>query len=268
MSFSIFVFLLHFVKFKPKIQTGLKNMQWTKQELAKLDVINNFYFRGKNSTRLETFIDAAFAFAITMLVISVGDIPKTYTELITALKKSPAFLASFAAVALFWIGHRRWSRRYGLEDSKSIILSFSLIFVTLVYVYPLRLLFSALFSWISNGWLPSEFIIESHSEMFGLFIVYGIGLAAMSAILAFLFLHAKSRPELLLTESETILTSSEVVIWFTLAGSGLLSALIAWTMPPQIAAFAGFVYMLLPIMMPIIGKRFNKKVLKLKSAQK
>ncbi len=56
---------------------------------------------------LETFLDAAFAFATTMLVISIGDIPSSYAELIEALKGTPAFAMSFAAIMIFWLGHRR-----------------------------------------------------------------------------------------------------------------------------------------------------------------
>ena len=121
-------------------------MYLKEDDIKRLPRQNDFYLRGLETTRLETFTDAAFAFAITMLVISVGDIPHTYNELILALKGTPAFLASFTAILLFWSGHRKWSRRFGLEDGRSIILSFALIFVMLVYVYPLRLLFSALFA--------------------------------------------------------------------------------------------------------------------------
>jgi uncharacterized membrane protein len=42
--------------------------------------------RGRQTTRLETFVDAAFAFALTMLVISVDAIPQSFDELLQALK--------------------------------------------------------------------------------------------------------------------------------------------------------------------------------------
>jgi len=126
-------------------------MKLTESELKKLPVQDGFRLRGLNTTRLETFLDAAFAFAVTMLVISISNIPENYNELITALKGIPSFLASFAAILVFWTGHRRWSRRYGLEDSAALIISLSLIFILLVYVYPLRLIFSAMFSWITSG---------------------------------------------------------------------------------------------------------------------
>jgi len=91
-------------------------MNISEKELETMPVQQGFRLRGTQMTRLETFLDAAFAFATTMLVISAGEIPKNYPELILALKEIPSFLASFLIIMLFWIGHRTWSRRYGLED--------------------------------------------------------------------------------------------------------------------------------------------------------
>jgi GGDEF domain-containing protein len=74
-------------------------------------------------TRLEVFSDAAFAFAVTTLVVTSGEIPGTYEELILALKKVPSFILSFAQIMVFWITHRLWSQRYGLEDFWTTFLS-------------------------------------------------------------------------------------------------------------------------------------------------
>ena len=124
-------------------------MEYTEEELKKLLEKKGFRLRGLNMTRLETFIDAAFAFAITILVVSVGDIPKNHAELITALKGVPAFGASFTLMMFFWTGHRRWNRYYGLEDGPSIFISLTMIFVMLVYVYPLKLMFSSMLNWLT-----------------------------------------------------------------------------------------------------------------------
>jgi len=43
-------------------------------------------------SRLEVFSDAAFAFTVTTLVVTSGEIPGDYQELITALKKYPVSL--------------------------------------------------------------------------------------------------------------------------------------------------------------------------------
>lgn len=223
-----------------------------------------FRIRGKDMTRLETFMDAAFAFATTMLVISVGEIPGNYPELIGALKEIPSFLSSFAIIMLFWQGHRTWSRRYGLEDSKTIGLSILLIFVLLVYIYPLRLMFSALFAWLTSGWIPPRFELQSRDELSGLFRIYGFGLTAMAGIMALLYLRAKTAAKLLdLTREEINRTNMEIASFAAVSFTGLASALYAWLMPPNLDLLAGFFYVFLPVIVPVIDRVYKRKERKL-----
>ena len=105
-----------------------------------------FRDRGAENTRLETFVDAAFAFTLTLLVISFDEVPKSFEELIYALRFIPAFLASFALLMMFWFAHRSWSRRYGLDTTGASLISMFLVFVLLVYVFPLRAMASAALS--------------------------------------------------------------------------------------------------------------------------
>jgi len=230
-------------------------------QLNDLPKKGNFRLRGTDMTRLETFLDAAFAFATTMLVISVGNIPETYSELILALKASPSFLASFAAIMVFWTGHRKWSRRYGLEDTATILISLFFIFVLLIYVYPLKLLFSAMFAWMSGGWLPSQFSINSSAELINLFVIYGLGLSAMATFMALLYYRAHTlKVALMLDQVEIIITHSEIVSWLVMSTTGFVSALFAILMPTKIGVFAGFIYMTLPITMPVVSSKYMKKV--------
>ena len=46
-------------------------MSYTAQQLAAMPVRDGFRQRGEDMTRLETFTDAAFAFAVTLLVVGV-----------------------------------------------------------------------------------------------------------------------------------------------------------------------------------------------------
>jgi hypothetical protein len=55
----------------------------------------------------------------------------------------------------FWMGHWSWSRRFGLEDGRSIALSCLLVFLVLVFVYPLKFL-ATLFSHYLSGGRPHE----------------------------------------------------------------------------------------------------------------
>ncbi len=242
-------------------------MSWTDQDLHNLPASGGFRLRGAEMTRLETFVDAAFAFAMTMVVISVNEIPTGYPELLAALKRVPAFAASFVLIMMFWSGHRTWSRRYGLEDGRSITLSLGLIFVMLVYVFPLRLMFSAFFAWISGGWLQSDFAIRDGHEMIGLFVVYGIGYGAMAGSIALLYRQAGAAASTLrLDAAERVMTEQQTISWTIQAGTGLASAAFAGLLPANIGIWAGFIYCTLPVMMPWLATRYARRVEELRLA--
>src|SRR6266478_5789407 len=103
-------------------------------DLNRLPRLGGFRLRGIEMTRLETFIDAAFAFAITMLVISAQQIPDDIKTLLAAFKNVPAFVTSVIVLGIFWRGHWLWSRRYGLEDGVSILISWAMIATMLIYI--------------------------------------------------------------------------------------------------------------------------------------
>src|SRR6266699_3349631 len=120
-------------------------------ELDTLPRLGGFRLRGMVMTRLETFIDAAFAFAITMLVIAAERIPDDIETLLAAFKNVPAFIASIIVLGIFWRGHWLWSRRYGLEDGISIFISWAMIVTILIYMYPLKAIFGAMWYFLSDG---------------------------------------------------------------------------------------------------------------------
>ena len=58
--------------------------------------------------RLDNFTDAAFAFAISLLVIGGAGAPANFEALQAALGDVPAYAFGFAVIAMFWSGHVRW----------------------------------------------------------------------------------------------------------------------------------------------------------------
>ncbi|HSD69731.1 MAG TPA: TMEM175 family protein, partial [Woeseiaceae bacterium] len=146
--------------------------------LSALPTRSGFRQRGMEMTRLETFTDAAFAFAVTLLVIGGSDsVPANFDEMLLALNQVPAFAASFANIMLFWYAHHIWSRRFGLEDTISILLSLLLIFVILIYVYPLKAIYSGAIEFFSNGYFTSYFGLRSLADLRDLFVIFGLGFA-------------------------------------------------------------------------------------------
>src|SRR3989442_13505031 len=80
-------------------------------DLDALPRLHGFRLRGIEMTRLETFIDAAFAFAISMLVIAAQQIPDNIVALLAAFKNVPTFVCSIAVLGIYW--RRGWLGAWG-----------------------------------------------------------------------------------------------------------------------------------------------------------
>src|ERR1700736_5310338 len=130
-------------------------------DLDSLPRLRGFRLRGMEMTRLETFIDAAFAFAISMLVIAAQQIPDNIQALLAAFKNVPTFICSIAVLGIYWRGHWLWSRRYGLEDGMSILISWALIVTILILIYPLKAIFGAMWFYVSSGQVGQRFSLHN-----------------------------------------------------------------------------------------------------------
>ena len=233
-------------------------------DLSKLPVDGGVRQRGDQVTRLETFVDAAFAFAVTLLVVSFDAMPSSFAELHEALRRLPAFLAGFAILAMFWHAHHRFSRRFGLEDATVIFATMALVAATLFYVYPLRMVMSAAMGFFTGGWASSEFQVRSFTEFRLIFVIYGVGFAVLAALILWLNLHALRRAEhLQLDAAERMAARSEVAMQGVLIASAVLSILTALVIPPNkvwMQAVPGMAYGLLGIVMPLMARRDARRI--------
>src|SRR5256885_2879251 len=193
-------------------------------DLDDLPRLRGFRLRGMEMTRLETFIDAAFAFAITMLVIAGNQIPEDIETLLGAFKNVPAFVASVVVIGIFWRGHWLWSRRYGLEDGTSIFISWAMIVTMLIYIYPLKAIFSAMWFLISGGRVGHVLGAHSESQVRALFAVFAFGFTAIALEMVLLNLRAwQLREPLRLNARERAMTFNEVTGWSIPVGVGIIS---------------------------------------------
>lgn len=216
---------------------------WTDKKLDDLTTEDQFRLRGLEVTRLDTFVDAAFAFVLTLLVISFDDIPSNIPEMLAAVKRIPGFAASYAILMMFWLQHRKWSRRYGLENRRTILHSLMLIFVMLVYVYPLRMFFEGLFSNLTGGYLSTSYQIETYNDLRAIFAFYSGGFLAMSLLVSQLYrLAMRSSLSLGLNSIELRKTRIDMHVWTLAASFGLLSILMVLTLPDAWVLAAGYMY--------------------------
>jgi uncharacterized membrane protein len=203
-----------------------------------------FTLRGGEVQRIETFSDAVFAFAVTLLIVSL-EVPKSFEELMVSIRGFFAFGICFTFLMLIWHEQHVFFRRYGLDDRYTIFLNAALLFIVLFYVYPLKFLFTLVFSNQIYGAAPNPFTIRQE-QLPQLMIIYSIGYVTIYSIFLLLYLHARSKRLLLgLTRHELFDTNTRIYADMILIAVGLCSILLAIVLPARIAGLCGWVYMVI-----------------------
>ena len=223
--------------------------------------------RRHQPTRLEGFIDSAFAFAITLVVISTGHAPTSVAEMLQSLRGLPTFAACFLLIARFWASHRDWSRHYDLEDSTGVALSLLLVFLVLIYVYPLHLLFAFLFAGLSHSWLMDQNIdLHDAWQLRAAYVVYGVGFVAIALVFAQLFRHAlQHSAEIGLNAAERVVTQMRAALWLCSGSVALLSVLLALLLPfdsidSPVASVPGQAYVLIFFVRPFMRRIYARRL--------
>ena len=230
-------------------------------DLDALPRLDGFRLRGIEMTRLETFMDAAFAFSITMLVIAAQQIPDDIATLLAAFRNVPTFVFSITVIGIFWRGHWLWSRRYGLEDGPSILISWAMMVTILIYIYPLKAVFGAMWSYLSHGTLGRSLQVTTVSQARTLFAVYAIGFVAIAFEIWLLNLRAwQLRKPLRLDQRETLLTRGQLYGWSVPVSVGLLSLAFSLLLPLRYIEWSGWVYFSLAFLVPLQRRYFRRRL--------
>jgi len=212
-------------------------------------------------SRVEGFSDAVFAFAITLLVVSL-EVPRSFHELTGVMRGFLTFAVCFTLLVQVWWRHYRFFRTYDIEDSYIITLNAILLFVVLFYVYPLKFLWSIALAPLEGRQVGDEIITKA--QVPALFGIYGAGCIAVFSILGLMYQHAYAkRGELSLTAEEVLDTRARVYSNFGVAAIGVLSiliALVAARLAPGLVGFAGFAYALIGLVEWRIGAYHGRQM--------
>jgi uncharacterized membrane protein len=204
---------------------------------------DGFRLRGIEMSRVDGFSDVVFGFALTLLVVSL-EVPKTYAELHELLRGFLPFAVSFLLLMTIWWEHYLCFRRYGLDDALTVVLNAALLFVVLFYVYPLKFLFGMVVGEIMGTQATSPF--ANQHQVVELMVVYGLGFMAIYLLLAALYWNGwRHRDELELTPLERILARGYILDSLGSATVGLISCVLAVSLPERVVGLAGYSYLLM-----------------------
>ncbi|WP_396637528.1 TMEM175 family protein [Maribacter sp. R77961] len=132
-----------------------------------------------NISRIEAFSDAVFAFAATLLVVSIGT-DSTDSLIDIDFKLFTGFAISFFVLVILWFLHYNFFRRTDYMDNVIISINAVLLFVVLYYVFPLKSLINSWFQ--TQGMTPDR--------LAGIFELYGIGFALIFLCLSLMYYRA------------------------------------------------------------------------------
>jgi uncharacterized membrane protein len=181
-------------------------------------------------TRVEAFSDAVFAFALTLLVVSL-EVPRDYGQLMTMIIGFPPFACCFAMLVWIWHEHNMYFRRYGLQDGLTVFLNALLLFVVLFYVYPLKFMFDSMFA----QFIPAlRAIVKpmSFAQLSRASAIYALGFVVLFLLFALLYHHAyRRRDRLGLDALEVFDVKSFVAHHLLSAGVGVVALVAAFALP-------------------------------------
>ena len=216
-----------------------------------------FRWRGGDVSRLEGLSDGVFAFALTLLVVSLS-VPQNFYEVWLTIRDFPAFAMSFAVLIMCWYSHYIFFRRYGLEDFLTMFINMIIMFLVLFYVFPLRFMATLIWRQILGDNRSEMFAVPpdaviAHlpgSQTFWLVVFYSAGIIGIFGLFLLLKVHAfRLRRVLELDEIEIYLTKAAIWIDTTWILIAIGSIMLAFFSPP----FAGLIYCLLGPVQGTIG---------------
>ncbi len=233
------------------------------------DYNKDFRFRSHEVMRIEAFSDAVFALAVTLLIVSL-EVPKSFDELMITMRGFFAFGISFLLLMMIWYEQNIFFRRYGLNDVKTIALNCVLVFLVLFYVYPLKFLFTLIFSRQIYG-DHSPYVMKA-DDASQLMFIYGIGYVLIYSLFLLMYIHAlKKKRQLELTMLEEFDTKTKLFLNIILISIGMISIITSQLVNPSAAGDAGMVYILIGPALTIyysLRKRKRRKLVNEISLQK
>jgi len=133
------------------------------------------------------------------------------------------------------------------------VISLTMVASVLIYIYPLRVIFTAFVANASGGAIAAGFPLTLQ-QIGMMFVVFGIGFSLLAGLLT--TLHARAlylHKRLMLSALECLETRNDMITWGVVALTGMASTVMALLLPEDITAAAGYVYWSLVFSMPLMS---------------
>jgi uncharacterized membrane protein len=142
----------------------------------------------RDTERLETFSDGVFAFAATLLVVSLN-VPSTFGQLAAELYGFVGFAITFTALVLLWAAHRHFFQRFGFYDWRIVALNSVLLFTVLFFVYPLKFMATLIVVYMLGIEQPgmTQPMLNELWELKALFMIFTAGFSAVFVSLSLMY---------------------------------------------------------------------------------
>ncbi len=199
-----------------------------------------------NIGRLEALSDGVFAFAATLMVVSL-DLNESWLDMADKGLNLITFAVSFFVLMALWVVHYNYFRRSGgYVDYVIITFNSLLLFVILYYVFPLKSLI--------NSWLGKERI--TMEGLADLFQWYSLGFLLIFLCFSLMYRRAYKKSKSLSQSVNLLFYSWHFAIYVALAA---LSILVAHLGIGVRYGLPGFMYVLLGPLCYWHAARFQKK---------
>ena len=198
-----------------------------------------------NSNRLQAFSDGVFAFAATLMVVSL-DLNQSFVNLASNISSLVTFGVSFFVLAALWVVHYNYFRRSGYVDNWIITFNTVLLFVILYYVFPMKSLI--------RSWMGQENI--NMQGLADLFQWYSLGFLMIFLCYALMYYRAFRKTR---SVSESVILYFYARHFSIYVLVGLLSVLLSGLKIGIGYGFPGFIYVLLGPFCYAHSKWFEKK---------
>ncbi|MGH8100939.1 MAG: hypothetical protein ACREIW_06555 [Chthoniobacterales bacterium] len=136
-----------------------------------------------------------------------------------------------------------------------------MIVTILIFIYPLKAIFGAMWYLLSDGRVGQPLSVHTtESQARAIFAIYALGLIAISAEILLLNLRAwQLREPMRLNVRERLVTRGELVGWGIPVSVGIVSLVLALSLPKEQIDWSGWVYLSMAILVPLYSLYQRRK---------